>query len=172
LRDKEVSLSKEDRQLLRRAARGDAPAEEMLAAKKLLDRQSQDPLKRDVLQRARGGRPMYTRPLNIGSEGEIMEMSLDKSRPYRNVPDSLMGYRRHGQQRGFEDSNYPHTQNVEITLDNGDKFTDAIKGMNRRHAIERAYRNWVGAKNIRAIPEPSRIPIRGKFDEPGYGGPS
>jgi hypothetical protein len=75
-------------------------------------------------------------------------------RPYQNVPDSLMGYRKAGPQTGFDASNYPHTQRVEVVLPNGkappDIFVDEIKGMNADHALERAWRNWPNAMNIRA----------------------
>lgn len=77
-------------------------------------------------------------------------------RPYRNVPDSLMGYRKSGPQRGFDEGNYPHTQGVEVTLpatsySGRDTFLDEIRGMNADHALERAWRNWPNALNIRAL---------------------
>ena len=71
-------------------------------------------------------------------------------RPYQTAPDSLMGFRRNGPQAAFEEGNYQHIQPVEVTLNGGDKFVDAIKGLNQPHAIERAYRNW-DASNIRPI---------------------
>lgn len=67
-------------------------------------------------------------------------------RPYQNVPDSLMGFKRYGQQKGFDEENYRHIQHLEIAMDSGDKFIDAIKGLNKTHAVERAYRNWPDAK--------------------------
>lgn len=72
-------------------------------------------------------------------------------RPYQNVPQPLMGYRKAGPQKEFGETNYPHEQPVEITFKNGDSFTDAIEGMNPDHAVERAYRNWPDAIHIRAI---------------------
>src|SRR6266404_3915803 len=71
---------------------------------------------------------------------------VGNTRPYGNVPDSLMGFRKTGPNVGFNESNYPHTQPVKITLPNGDVFNDEIKGMNMEHALERARRNWDGAK--------------------------
>ena len=56
-----------------------------------------------------------------------------------------MGFRRSGPNVNFDDSKFPHVQRVEITLPNGDKFTDHIKGLNQSHALERARRNWEGA---------------------------
>jgi hypothetical protein len=70
--------------------------------------------------------------------------------PYAKLPDSLMGFRKSGENVGFEGTNFPHTQHVRVTLDNGETFVDAIKGLNPKHAIERAYRNW-GAKDIEPI---------------------
>ncbi len=72
-------------------------------------------------------------------------------RPYGNVPDSLMGFRKTGPNVGFNESNYPHTQPVKITLPNGEVFNDEIKGMNLEHALERARRNWEGS-TIEALP--------------------
>ena len=79
-------------------------------------------------------------------------------RPYTNVPDSLMGYRRNGPQKGFEESNYPHVQNVQVTLPKTsslpqETFVDQIRGMNPDHAIERAYRNWPNAIHITPVSE-------------------
>jgi hypothetical protein len=90
---------------------------------------------------------LLTRPTDFmggGSGGGVK--AGEAARPYQNVPDSLMGYRRSGQQKGFDDTNYKHTQPVRVTFpDTGDTFDDAIKGMNKTHALERAYRNWPGA---------------------------
>lgn len=68
-------------------------------------------------------------------------------RPYKNVPDNLMGFRKNGQQKSFDETNYAHEQPVKITFpDTGDTFVDSIKGLNKHHALERAYRNWEGAE--------------------------
>ncbi len=75
------------------------------------------------------------------------------NRSYQSAPDSLMGFRRYGPNKGFDETKYPHTQHVEITLPSGEKFTDAIKGLNAKHALERAFRNWEGSF-IRPIAEP------------------
>lgn len=69
-------------------------------------------------------------------------------RPYQNVPDSLMGFRKNGPQRGFEDTNYPHTQDVQVVFPDREVMSDQIKGMNPDHALERAYRNWQDAIHI------------------------
>lgn len=77
-------------------------------------------------------------------------------RPYTNVQDSLMGFRKAGPQKAFDETNFPHVQNVEVTLPKTsiaarDTFRDQIKGMNPDHALERAYRNWPDAIHIRAV---------------------
>ena len=63
---------------------------------------------------------------------------------YENVPDSLMGYRKAGrEQKGFDEQNYPYVLKAWVSVDGGQTFdADEIKGMNRKHAIERAKRNW------------------------------
>lgn len=73
-------------------------------------------------------------------------------RPYQNVPDNLMGYRRNGPQKGYGEQNYSHSQPVQVTFPGGETFIDAVTGMNADHALERAYRNWPGAINITAVP--------------------
>lgn len=37
-------------------------------------------------------------------------------RPYSNVPDPLMGFRKNGPQKDFHGSNYSHVQDVDVTL--------------------------------------------------------
>lgn len=76
-------------------------------------------------------------------------------RPYANVPDSLMGFRKSGTQKGFDETSYPHAQDVEVTLPRtsyapAETFVDQIKGMNPDHALERAWRNWPDAVHIQA----------------------
>lgn len=67
-------------------------------------------------------------------------------RPYQNVPDSLMGFKKSGQNKGFDETSYKHEQPVKVTFpDTGDTFVDTIKGLNQKHALERANRNWEGA---------------------------
>lgn len=75
-------------------------------------------------------------------------------RPYQNVPDSLMGYNRNGPQKGFDESNYPHTQDVQVVFPDREVMTDQIKGMNADHALERAHRNWQDAIHIFAPNKP------------------
>jgi len=88
--------------------------------------------------------------------------SVGKSRPYENVPDSLMGFKKNGPNKGYHEENYKHEQPVKITFpDTGDTFVDTIKGLNQKHALERANRNWKGAV-IEPLPEGYKlIPVQG-----------
>jgi hypothetical protein len=63
-------------------------------------------------------------------------------RPYKEVPDTLMGFKKTGPNKGFEDTKYKHTEYVKVTFPNGRTIYDAIKGMSSEHALERARRNW------------------------------
>jgi|SRR5882724_792874 len=73
-------------------------------------------------------------------------LGVGNLRPYANVPNSLMGFRKNGPNVGFDNSNYPHSQPVKVTIPGQEPFFDEIKGMNKEHALERARRNWDGAK--------------------------
>lgn len=87
--------------------------------------------------------------------GETIPLStLDSPRPYQNVPDSLMGFRKRGPNVPYESSNYPFSQWVKVKFPNQDEFVDAQKGMNQAHALERARRNWDGAQ-ITPIDKPA-----------------
>lgn len=68
------------------------------------------------------------------------------SKPYEKAPNSLMGFKRGGENKGFDETNYRHTQPVRVKLQNGETFNDEIKGLNQAHALERARRNWEGAE--------------------------
>lgn len=75
-------------------------------------------------------------------------------RPYKNVPDSLMGFRKSGENKGFYQEKYPFVQWVELTFPWG-KVIEAIKGLNKEHALERAYRNWsLDPESVKAIDKP------------------
>lgn len=104
----------------------------------------------------------------IGNIGTITNADVDRAmnvamasgpgmiRPYQNVPDALMGFRKMGQQKGFDESAYPHSQGVEVTLPETsisprETFRDDIKGMNADHALERAWRNWPAAMHITPV---------------------
>ena len=63
-------------------------------------------------------------------------------RPYKNVPDTLMGFRKNGTNKASDETNYPVEQWVHVDFGNGNSFVDAMRGLNPLHALERAYRNW------------------------------
>lgn len=65
--------------------------------------------------------------------------------PYKNAPDSLMGFRKNGQNKGFNEEKYKFEQPVRVVFKDGTEHVDAIKGLNKKHALERARRNWDGA---------------------------
>ena len=66
--------------------------------------------------------------------------------PYGNVPRNLMGFGKNRPQKGFEQEKYKHVQFVKVTFDNGEEHYDAIKGLNKSHALARARLNWPDAK--------------------------
>lgn len=68
---------------------------------------------------------------------------------YEKIPDSLMGFKRNGHlNKGFEQQNFKHIQAIRIIWPDGGEIEDAVKGLNKNHAIERARRNWPDAENI------------------------
>jgi hypothetical protein len=66
--------------------------------------------------------------------------------PYSKAPDNLMGYRKNGPQKSFDESNYKHVEFVRVTWPDGESMVDAVKGLNRSHTLERARRNWKTAE--------------------------
>ena len=67
---------------------------------------------------------------------------------YRSAPDWAMGFRREGPHRSFEETkdSYRTVVPVRVTFEDGDSFVDAMNGLNKPHALERARRNWPGAE--------------------------
>ena len=65
---------------------------------------------------------------------------------YKNTPDSLMGFNSgKGPNKAFEEQNYKFEQPVHVSWPDGQVHTDAVKGLNRTHALARAARNWPDA---------------------------
>ena len=64
--------------------------------------------------------------------------------PYADAPDSLMGFNRLGPQKAFGQQKYKFVQYVRLSFPDGaaDSFVDAMAGLNKAHAMERARRNW------------------------------
>ena len=67
-------------------------------------------------------------------------------RAYENTPDTLMGFRKSGENKGFDEENYSKTVDVLVKWPDGTSHADSIKGLNTPHALERARRNWEGAE--------------------------
>lgn len=92
----------------------------------------------------------------------------ERNASYANAPDSLMGFRRQGPQKAYEDSNYKHFQPVHVK-DNGAfpfDMVDGMSGLNKAHALERARRNWPDAEVSEATPE-EYIAEHGSLPETG-----
>lgn len=92
----------------------------------------------------------------LGAGGKAVQGTLfqpESFRPYRNVPDQLMGFRATGPNLAFDEATYSFTQWVRLTFKDGTAQVDAIKGLNAPHALERAYRNWPSAARIEALPQ-------------------
>lgn len=75
----------------------------------------------------------------------------EERRPYGNAPDALLGYRKNGPQTPFGQNNYRHVEFVRVVFDDGTELFDAMEGLNKPHAMERARRNWRDAKEITRI---------------------
>jgi len=99
----------------------------------------------------------------VDSDGVL----LAKVDSYRSAPDSLMGFKREGPQKGFNETKYGHVQNVRVTWEDGDSIVDQIKGLNKAHAMERARRNWPGATITEATQAEFDMgaPVLAKLDE-------
>lgn len=82
--------------------------------------------------------------------------AVRSDRPYGNAPDSLMGFRKDAEQRGFYNERYRMVQAVRVTYPDGHSIEDEIRGLNQPHAMERARRNWEGA-TVEPLGEPVRV---------------
>ena len=91
-------------------------------------------------------------PAGALAQPQLVQVSAD--RPYQNVPEQLMGFPKEGQAKPYEELKYRHSQPVEVTFPpselspEGQTFRDEVSGLNKTHAIERAYRNWPGARIV------------------------
>jgi len=52
----------------------------------------------------------------------------------------------------YDDQNYPYVLPVIVYFDNH-SWSDAIKGLNKGHALYLAYKNWPSAKHIKTVGE-------------------
>lgn len=73
---------------------------------------------------------------------------------YGKVPDTLMGFRSKGPNKGFNEGNFPYAADVVVDFGDGVPHHDAIRGMNKDHILERARRNWPDAKGIQLSGDP------------------
>lgn len=111
-----------------------------------------------------GGPP----PKEPGNINPYMQLVTKKEEPpYSKAPDTLMGMAKEpGRQKGYGEHKYKYELPVKVTFEDGNFFYDAIRGLNKSHAMERARRNWEGA-SIEEIPKnPSydpKNPLTGKY---------
>lgn len=75
----------------------------------------------------------------------------DEFTAYMNQPKQLQGFSKTGPSKSFSEQNYKHVEFVEVKLDNKNSFYDAIRGLNRTHAMSRAFGNWPAASEIKLL---------------------
>jgi hypothetical protein len=78
-------------------------------------------------------------------------ISRDEFTAYRNQPRQLQGFKTIGPNKGFDEQKYKHAEFLEVKLDDGTTFYDAIRGLNKSHALSRAFGNWPAASEIRPL---------------------
>ena len=79
---------------------------------------------------------------------------ISRGSGYRGMPLERMGFPKEGTGKSgkpFAEQRYSYSQPVRVTFHGGkgqfgDSFIDEVKGLNRTHALERARRNWPGAR--------------------------
>jgi hypothetical protein len=97
------------------------------------------------------------RDMMLGSEG--------KGEPYSTAPDSLMGFRKDpGRNIPSDQTSYKHREFVHVTWPDGGSIVDEMRGLNKPHTLERARRNWPGAK-VEAITEAEARALDPHFEE-------
>lgn len=70
---------------------------------------------------------------------------------YINQPRQLQGFKKDGPNKGFGEQNYKHSEFVEVKFEDGTTHIDAIRGLNKTHALSRAFGNWPDASEIRPL---------------------
>jgi len=78
--------------------------------------------------------------------GKVRSSQDGDSPPYGRAPNTLMGYPKSKPPKAFGQSKFRHVEYVRVTFDNGDTMAEAMDGLNKPHALERARRNWTDAK--------------------------
>lgn len=92
----------------------------------------------------RAAKKIASDPMKVGRAAQTG--SIGPQRPYANVPNQLMGFRRNGVNKTFEEDNFSKTIVVRVKFPNGQTIIDGMSGLNSSHALERARRNWDGAE--------------------------
>lgn len=88
--------------------------------------------------------------INKVPQGEFIKR--DEFAAYMNQPKQLQGFSKAGPSKSFSEQNYKHVEFVEVKLQDGTQFFDAIRGLNRTHAMSRAFGNWPTSSEIRLLP--------------------
>lgn len=70
---------------------------------------------------------------------------------YINQPRQLQGFKKDGPNKAFGEQNYKHSEFVEVKFEDGTTHVDAIRGLNKTHALSRAFGNWPDASAIRPL---------------------
>jgi len=95
------------------------------------------------------------RGLNIVESNKLKSNSefinRDEFTAYMKQPKQLQGFKSSGINKPFDEQKYKHIEFVEVKLDDGSTFYDAIRGLNKTHAISRAFGNWSSADQIRTL---------------------
>lgn len=74
---------------------------------------------------------------------QSVQMSRDD--PYGKAPNTLMGYPKSKPAKAFGQSKYRHVEYVRVAWPDGQSMVEAMDGLNKPHALERARRNWTDA---------------------------
>ena len=100
---------------------------------------------------------------DVAREQAEVKQSSARTHPYGNAPDGLMGYRKDKPQAAFGEQAYKHVEFVRVSWPDGRSMAEAMTGLNKPHALERARRNWKDAE-ISAITR-----AEAEAEDPGIG---
>jgi hypothetical protein len=97
------------------------------------------------------------------SQGEVEGkpsnwINRDEFTGYKNAPKSLKGFRTSQPSKGFDEQKYKHVEYLEIKLSDGETFYDAMRGLNKTHALARAFDNW-NADAIRPVSKEEALAV-------------
>jgi len=77
-------------------------------------------------------------------------INRDEFTSYANQSSALKGFKKDAPSTPFAEQKYKHFEYLEIDLGD-DVFVDGIRGLNRPHAIARAFENWSDANRIKIL---------------------